>query len=574
MNKIQNSEVAQKFNQIADLLEIDGANPFRVRAYRNAARTLQNLSENVTEAISEHGDLSYLPGIGKDLSSKIDEYVNTGHLKVLEDLEKQVPTILSELLKIPGLGPKRVRLLHSELGITDIKDLKEKVENKEILKIAGFGEKIRLRLLEALSKQEKHPTTRILLSEAKEYSHSLESYLEQNKNVTHCTVAGSYRRRRETVGDLDILVTGENHKKIMDHFLSYPSIDQIISHGDTRSTVVLRSGLQVDLRVVDDTSYGAALLYFTGSKAHNVALRTLAIKKGYKLNEYGMFKGDQITASLKEEDIYRALKMPFIEPELRENNGEIEAALKNKLPVLIQEKDIKGDLHSHTEASDGRNTLSEMAEAAINKGYSYLAITDHSKHVTIANGLDEKRLHKQIHEIDRLNKKFTDFKLLKSCEIDILDDGTLDISDELLAQLDIRVCAVHYKFNLSKAQQTDRIIKAMNNPYFNILAHPTGRLLGKREPYEIDMEKIMKAAKELNRIIEINSQPDRLDISETYCRMAKDFKVKISISTDAHSLSQLNFMHLGIGQARRGWLEKNDVINTLTLNKLNAYLNQ
>ncbi|MEJ2637689.1 MAG: DNA polymerase/3'-5' exonuclease PolX, partial [Calditrichia bacterium] len=386
--------------------------------------------------------------------------------------------------------------------------------------------------------------------------------LKNVKGVKKVEVAGSYRRQKETVGDIDILVTCKKGAQVMDSFVKYDDVEQVVSKGKTRSTVILRTGLQVDLRVVPQVSFGAAMHYFTGSKAHNIAIRKMGVKENLKINEYGVFKNEKRIAGRTEEEVYKQVGLPYIEPELREMRGEIEAAQKHKLPHLVQLKNIRGDLQSHTKASDGKLSLEEMADAAREKGYDYLAITDHSKHVTVANGLDEKRLAESIEQIDKLTGKLNGFRLLKSVEVDILSDGKLDLSDDILKELDIVICSVHYNFNLSRDEQTQRVLRAMDNPYFNIFAHPTGRLIGEREPYEIDLEKVMESAKNKNCFLEINAQPDRLDLSDNYIKMAKDMGVKLAISTDAHSKSDLDNMRFGVSQARRGWLEPDDVLNT------------
>lgn len=565
---IQNAEVAQTFSQLADLLEIQGANPFRIRAYRTAARTLIELSQNVADVIEAHGKLYEYPGIGKDLASKIEEIVQTGHLQAFDEAAEKTPKFLLDFLKIPTLGPKRVKILHEKLGIKSLEDLQRVAESNEILKVRGFGEKTRAEILEGIKKIQQEQKKHVLLFEAEEAANLLSRYLSKAPGLQKLEVAGSFRRRKEIVADLDILVTAKKSQPVMEHFLKFENIAKVISKGSTRSTVNLKSGLQVDLRVVDNNSYGAALLYFTGSKAHNIAVRARALKRGLKINEYGVFKGEKSIVSAKEEEIYELLKLPYIEPELRENRGEIEAAVKGQLPHLIQIKDLQGDLHMHTTASDGRNSLKEMALAAKKMGYAYIGITDHSRRVAVAHGLDKKQLLKQIDQIDELNAEIQGITILKSIEVDILEDGRLDLPDDVLEKLDYTVGAIHSYFQLPSQKQTDRILRAMDNPHFRIFAHPMGRLIGKREPYAMNVEKIMKAAKERSIILELNSQPERMDLSDTLCRMAKDLGIKIAISTDSHSVNQLNLMKYGVGQARRGWLEKKDVINTLPLAKL------
>jgi DNA polymerase (family 10) len=397
-------------------------------------------------------------------------------------------------------------------------------------------------------------------------------YLTRVKGINKITVTGSYRRRRETVGDLDILISCRSDSKIMDAFVNYDEVKRVMSKGETKSSVILRSGLQVDLRKVPAVSYGAALHYFTGSKAHNIAIRKLAVKRKLKINEYGVFKGDKRVAGKTEEEVYGQVGLPYIEPELREDNGEIEAAQKGKLPKLVKLDDIRGDLHAHTKETDGHNTLEEMAEAARERGYEYLAITEHSQKVTMARGFDARKLEKQIKTIGKLNDKLKGITILKGIEVDILKDGSLDLPDDILKELDVVVCSVHYYRNLSKKQMTERIIKAMDNPYFNVLAHPTGRLINERAPYEVDLEKVVKKAKEAGCFLEINAHPDRLDLTDTHCKMAKEEVVKIVISTDAHHTTDFAFMRYGVDQARRGWLEAEDVVNTRSLKELRKLL--
>jgi DNA polymerase (family X) len=568
---VHNSNIADIFNELADLLEIQGANQFRIRAYRNAARTLGELSQNVADMVKSGEGLPKLAGIGKDLATKIREIVETGKLSLLEELKKEVPGELSGLMKIQGLGPRKVKALHENLGISSLAELKKAVSEKRVREIPGFGEKTEQSILEEIE-QIKGDEQRLKLVVAEQIAEPFVSYLLKAKGVKEITVAGSYRRRKETVGDLDILATASADSDIMDRFVHYEDVAKIISEGTTRSTVQLRSGLHVDLRVVPQASYGAALHYFTGSKAHNIALRTLGVKKKLKINEYGVFKDNRMVAGRTEEEVYGEVGLPFIPPELREDRGEVEAAQNNSLPALVTLDDIRGDLHVHTNLTDGRASLAEMAEAAKMKGYEYIAVTEHSKHVTVARGMKAGDVLKRNEEIDRLNEKLRRITVLKSMELDILDDGSLDLPDEVLRELDLVVCSVHYKFNLTRDKQTERVIRAMDNPYFNILSHPTGRLINERRPYELDMEKVMQAAKERGCFMELNSHPDRLDLNDMDCRMAKDIGVKIAISTDAHSANDLDFMRFGIGQARRGWLERDDVLNTRSWGEMKKLL--
>lgn len=570
---IHNAEIAEAFTTLADLLEIEDANPFRVRAYRNAARTVSGHSQSMADMVAHGDDLTELPDIGEDLAQKIQTLVETGRLPLLEEVEARTPAALSDLMKIEGLGPKRVKILYKELNICSIEDLKQAINNGKVHELEGFGEKS-----EALIKKHleyfQHEKQRTKLPEAEEIAASLIQHLEKSHGVKKITAAGSLRRRKETVGDLDILVSIKKDSSVMQDFVNYDEVTEVISHGGTRSTVRLRSGIHVDLRVVPDISYGAALHYFTGSQAHNIAVRKLGVKKGYKINEYGVFKKDERIAGKTESEIFKFVGLSYIEPELREDRGEIQAAQKGKLPKLIDIKDIHGDLHAHTKETDGHNTLEEMANAAIRRGYEYLAITDHSQHVTVAKGMNKERLLAHIKAIDKLNEKLDKLTLLKSIEVDILDDGSLDLPNDVLKHLDLTVCSIHYKFNLSRKQQTERVLRAMGNPYFNILGHPSGRLINERQPYELDLEKVMRAAKDSGCFLELNAHPDRLDLTDDNCLLAKEIGLKLAISTDAHSINGLDLMRFGIGQARRGWIEASDVINTRPLNQLKKLINR
>jgi DNA polymerase (family 10) len=569
---IHNSDIADMFNETADLLEIQGNNPFRIRAYRSAARTIQSLPKSVADLISENADLTRFQGIGKDLAGKIREIAETGSFKALVELKKQVPEELEQLMSISGLGAKRVAKIYHGLKITTLEQLKEAIKSGKIFRLEGFGEKTAQNILEEISRLEQEQTKRLKLPAAEEIAEPLLMYLKKAKGVKDVCIAGSFRRRKETVNDLDILVTCQAGSNIMDYFTSYEDVQKVVSKGKTRSTVLLRSSFQVDVRVVPQKSFGAAIVYFTGSKEHNIAIRKLAIQKKLKLNEYGIFKGDKQVAGKTESEVYKKLNLAYIEPELRENRGEVEASIENKLPNLITLENIRGDLHVHSNHTDGHDTIEEIALAAKEKGYEYIAITDHSKHVTVAGGLKPKEVLKELEEIDRINEKLKGITILKGAEVDILEDGSLDHPDDILKELDLSVCSIHYKFNLPKQKQTERIVKAMDNPYFNILAHPTGRLINERSPYDVDIEEVMKAAKDKGCIFELNAYPDRLDLNDIYCKMAKDMGIKIVISTDSHRISHLDYMRFGIGQARRGWLEPEDVVNTRSLDKLKKLL--
>jgi len=570
---IHNSDVAEIFNKVADLLDIEGANQFRVRAYRNAARVVSGLPHSVSDMVGDGQDLSKLPGIGKDLAGKIKEIVETGSLEQLKELEGRTSSELSKLMKVEGLGPKRVKVLHEELGVTNVKELKEAASQGRIKGLEGFGQKTERAILKELETTDIEKK-RVKLVEAEQNARSLVDYLKDRKGVKDIVVAGSYRRNKETVGDLDILVTAKKGSQVMDHFVGFEDVTKVVSRGKTRSTVVLRSGLHVDLRVVPQVSYGAALHYFTGSKDHNIAVRKLGVKRKLKINEYGVFKGEERVAGKTEEEVYGTVDLPYIEPELRENWGEIEAAQEDELPALIRLEDIRGDLHAHTKETDGHHSLQEIARAAKDHGYEYLAVSDHSKRVTMAHGLDSRRLEKQIEEIDRLNGKLQGITLLKSIEVDILKHGSLDLPDDILKELDLTVCAVHYDTKLSRNKQTERIIRAMDNPYFTILAHPTGRLINERESYELDLEKVMEAALERGCFLELNAHPDRLDLADGNCKMAREMGVKLAISTDAHRITDLDYMRFGVNQGRRGWLEPEDVINTRSLKELKKLLDR
>lgn len=570
---IHNTDIAAHFEEIADLLEIQGENPFRIRAYRNAARTVNDIGTELSAWVTKDEDLTRLPGIGKDLAAKIVEIVRTGTTAKLKELHKAVPAGVTAMLKLPGLGPKRVKLLMDQLGLRTLKQLQRAAQGGKIRQLVGFGEKTERHILQVLQTH-LGKGGRIKLADASQYAEALLAYLKQTRGVEEAVAAGSYRRAKETVGDLDILVTATTTSPVMERFVGYEEVKKIVSQGATRATVLLRSGLQVDLRAVPAKSFGAALQYFTGSKNHNIAVRRLGQQRGLKINEYGVFKGNRRIAGATEESVYAAVNLPYIAPELRENRGEIEAAQRHRLPDLIDIKDIKGDLHSHSKATDGSNTLEEMAQAAKKVGLKYLAITEHSRHLTVAKGFDATRLEKQMTEIDRLNGELQGIVLLKGIEVDILEDGSLDLPATLLARLDLVVGAVHSKFNLPRKKQTERILRAMDTPHFTLLAHPSGRLIGEREAYDVDMERIIRAARQRGCFLELNAQPERLDLSDVYCNMAKSEGVLISVASDAHSIRDFTNLRFAIGQARRGWLEAQDVLNTRPLTKLQPLLRQ
>lgn len=565
---VLNAEIAAMFDQTAELLEIEGGNPFRARAYRRAARTIEALPQSVTGMIAAGKDLTELPGIGKDLAGKIAAIVSSGRFDVLESLKRKLPGELGAIAALPGLGPKRVKLLYERLHIRTLANLRRAARSGRIHELKGFGKKTEEKILAALEKPAAEKRFKLSVAEAE--AAALLHYLKHPKGSIE--TAGSFRRRRETVGDLDIVATARDTAKVGNRLVKYDNVREVLAHGSTRTTVILRSGLQVDLRVVPASSYGAALLYFTGSKAHNIALRRLANERDWKLNEYGLFRGSRRIAGSSETEIYKKLGLAFVAPELREDRGEVDAARERRLPKLIELADIRGDLHAHTDWSDGTASIADMATAAKERGYAYLAITDHSRRVTVAHGLDAARLSHQIGEIERLNERLHGITLLKGVEVDILADGRLDLPDNILSRLDVVVAAVHYKFDLARDAQTDRIIRAMDNPYVNIIAHPTGRLLGQREPYPVDIDRLIAAAKERHCCLEINAEPDRLDLNDIHAKAAKEMGVKLAISTDAHATHALGYMRFGIDQARRGWLEAGDAINSRSLAQLRKLL--
>ncbi len=577
---MENTEIARIFYEIADLLEIKGENPFRVRSYRNAGLIIEGLPVSVKSIVErDEQELEKIKGIGKSIREKVVEILKTGKCSFHEQLLRELPSGLLEILNISGIGPRKVELLYKSLGVKSVDDL-ERVAKKGLLRgLPGMGEKTEQKILKSIEEYRSLRLTaqRFRLSVAYPYAMGYVEYMRQVGHISQIEIAGSLRRWKDTIGDVDILVTCGKRGAIMDvmeHFVNYGEVREVLAKGETKSSVVLNVGLQVDLRVLDEGSFGSALQYFTGSKAHNIAIRDRAKKLGLKISEYGVFreKTGKKVAGRTEEEVYRAVGLVWIPPEIRENKGEIELAEKDSLPHLLEEGDIKGDLHVHTHYSDGTNTIEEMAQKAIERGYEYIAITDHSKAVGIAHGLDETRLKKQLKEIDRINQAFRErginFTILKGAEVDIRADGTLDHPPEVLRELDCVVGAVHSRFDMPGPQMTERIIKALSTGLVNILAHPTGRLIGIREPYEVDMEAIMECAKEYGVALELNSYPERLDLNDTHLRLAKDRGVLVSIGTDSHSEYHLEYITYGVHTARRGWLEARDVLNAMPLASL------
>ncbi len=571
--QVTNRDIAAIFNELADLLEIKGENPFRVRAYRNAARLLDALGESVEEMLERGEDLTKLPGIGEDLAEKIAEIVRTGRLQKLEALKKEIPESLRSMLSIEGLGPKRVKILYEKLHLTDARELEKAARAHKIRALEGFGPKTEEAIIKGvrLLKQE---GVRHLFAEAEPIANDLVDYLKKAPGLKSVDVAGSFRRKKETVGDLDLLCIAEDPAEVIGYFTKFERIAEVISAGTTRATVVLKNALQIDLRAVKEESYGAALHYFTGSKRHVIAVRKIAIDLGLKINEYGVYKKGRRIAGKEEAEVYKSVKLPLIPPELREERGEIEAAKKGRLPDLIERSDLRGDLHMHTTYSDGIHTIEEMARKGREMGYAYIAITDHSPGLAMIKGLDAKKARKQIEEIDALNEKLEPFRILKGMEVDIFEDGSLDMERDLLRKLDIVTAAIHSKFSLSKKAQTKRLLKAIENPLVHVIAHPTGRLIGKREAIALDLRPVFEAAADAGVAMEINAQPERLDLNDIHIREAKEQGVKFTISTDAHAKDQLDFIRYGINQARRGWIEKGDVLNTLGLEALIEFLNR
>ncbi|WP_371227032.1 DNA polymerase/3'-5' exonuclease PolX [Pseudomonas sp. QE6] len=571
---LSNEHIARVFEEIADLLELEGANPFRIRAYRNAARSVLASEIALAALVLAGKPLPKLRGIGDDLAEKVRVISLTGSCPLLERLKGKFPDDGTKLLQLPFIGAKRARLLQQELGIDTLPALQRAMVDGRLARLHGFGPRLLAHLgkaLQALGGTER----RHLQVDAFGQAEPLLSFIRGQKGVMGVQVAGSLRRRRDTIGDLDFVVCAQDSTEpIMPSLLNYPLIVDVMASGATRSSLRLDSGMQVDIRVVERSSFGSALQYLTGSKAHVIALRRRAHERGFKLNEYGVFKDTMQVAGETEEDVYQALGLCWIPPELREDRGEIEAAERNTLPALIETEDLRGDLHCHTSASDGRHSLREMALAAQRLGWEYLAITDHSQHQYAAHGLDADRLARQIDEIDQLNEELDSLTLLKGCEVDILPDGTLDLPDSVLERLDLVVGAIHGYFLLSSAQQTRRILRAMDSRFFTILAHPSGRLLLEREAYAMDMPAVIRHARQRGCFLELNAQPRRLDLDEIHCRLAKEKGVLVSVNSDAYQLADFAFLDQGIGQARRGWLERDDVLNTRSLKQLRALFRQ
>ncbi|WP_290649619.1 DNA polymerase/3'-5' exonuclease PolX [Aquisalimonas sp.] len=569
---LRNRDIATLFKRLADLLEIEGENPFRIQAYRNAAETIEGLAAPVTELVAAETDLTQYSHIGKDIAEKIEGVVATGRLAALDEVAQRVPPELADLMGVKGLGPKGVKALHDHFHIRSVDELEQLAREGRVRELSGFGAKKEAALLEGIHELHARQYQRTPLAEAEAQAEPLRAWLAAVDGVECIEIAGSYRRRRETVGDIDIVVACADGAAVMERLVRYDGIERVASRGTTRSSVILADGLQVDVRAVPTESFGAALMYFTGSKQHNVALRQRAIQRDLKLNEYGLFQGDDAVAGADEPGIYRQLGLVWIPPELRGDRGEVEAAERDHLPALIEADAIRGDLHAHTTWSDGRDTLEDMARGARARGYEYLAITDHGPRVRIANGLSPERLQTQAEAIAELDASLDGITLLKGCEVDILADGTLDLPDEVLATLDIVVCSIHYNLRQSRQEQTDRVLRAMENPYFMIWGHPTAREVNRREPIDIDLERCLEEAAEHGIAIEVSAQPKRLDLNDAGARLAREKGCRLVINTDAHSVGNLDLVRHGVDQARRAWAEAEDIINTRGLVELRKAL--
>ncbi len=569
---MQNSEIAQLFHEVADLLEIQGENPFRVRAYRRAAESLEALSEGVA-TIAARGELEKIQGIGKDLATKIKEVLDTGRIRYLEDLRKEIPAGVVELMGVHGVGPRTAKLLFDQAGVDSVEKLEALARAGKLAGLPGIKAKTEQNILKGIAVW-RAGRERMPLGRALALAEAIVASLKILPGVSRIETAGSLRRMRETVKDVDVLVTAADAAPVMDAFVSLPNVAEVLARGETKSSVRLAEGIQADLRVVEPQAFGAALQYFTGSKAHNIRVRELAVRKDLKLSEYGVFAavGERRVAGATEEEVYAALGLPWIPPELREDLGEVEAALEGRLPALVEPGHIRGDLHCHTNWSDGRLTPEELVRAAVARGYEYVAIADHSRSSTVANGLDERRLEEQLVLIEALRAKVKGITILAGSEVDIRADGTLDFPDELLARLDVVVVSVHSRFKQEERAMTERIARALQNPHVRILGHATGRLLGERDPYAVDLEAVFAAARDAGVAVEINASPQRLDVKDAHARRARALGLTLAINTDAHAESHLDFMRLGVGVARRAWLGPDAILNTRPAKDLLAWL--
>jgi len=569
---MKNQFIADVLYQIADLLDLKGEVFFKTRAYRMAAQTIEVIDENIEDVVKK-GKLREISGIGEALSKKITELVETGELKYFERLKKEIPTGLLSMLDISGLGPKKVAALYQKLGIKTIEDLQKACTDGKVRNLEGFGEITERNILRGIQLKEKI-SGRMLINVAFEDGKKYIEYLHGCKEIKRLSIAGSLRRWKETIGDLDVLASSDKPDEVMEYFVKYKDVQRVLLKGSTKTSVVLNDNLQVDLRVIEDKSYGAALQYFTGSKEHNVKMRGIAIKQGFKLNEYGLFdkETEKFIVGKNEEEIYKKLGLLFIEPELRENRGEIEASGKNMLPKLVKFEDIKGDFHIHSNWSDGFETIENLVKHTRKIGYEYIGIADHSQSLHVAHGLSEERVVEKIKEIEKINKKFSDFKVLCGTECDVKIDGSLDYSNKVLKMFDFVGIGIHMNFKMAPKEITNRILCGMENENVTFVAHPTCRLIGRREPFELDIDKIIEKAVEKDIFLEINAFPDRLDLNDLHVKLAKEKKAKFIIGTDAHNLNHLGFMQFGVATAKRGWLEKKDILNTYTYKEVEKKL--
>ncbi len=568
---MQNPDIARLFDEVADLLEINNENPFRVRAYRNAARVVRDYPRPLAEEVRRHVDLTAIPGIGEDLAAKIHEIATTGTLTLHRQLAAKLPAGLLDLLRIPGLGPKRVKLLYAKLKVKSAADLQKALEAGKVTTLAGFGPKIEQNIRAGLGAA-LHVAHRLLLPDAEQHATAILAYLREAGGLTNLEVAGSYRRRRETIGDLDILATTTDPAAVIERFVAYPEAAKVVSRGATRISVQLRGGLQVDLRVVEPAAFGAALMYFTGSKPHNVELRQVAQDRRYKLNEYGLYRGTRRIAGRAEAEVYAKLGLDWIAPELREARGEIALARAHRLPELVSLEQIRGDLQMHTTATDGAGSLEEMIEGCRSRGYAYCAITDHSKRVSMAMGLDPKRLRAQWKAIDAWNASHGGFTALKSVELDILESGKMDLPDDVLAEADYVVASIHYGMNQDEQTLTRRMLNAITHPHVDAIGHPTGRRVGKRDSYRLDFDSIAAAAADHGCLLEVNGHPERMDLPDTLAAAAKAKGVRFVLSTDSHHANNLGFMRFAVDLARRAGLEAADIANTRSLSEFRKLL--
>ena len=569
---MKNKEIAKIFNEIAEYLEMEGVQ-FKPYAYQKAALTLETLKNDVEDLYKQGGlkALKSIPGVGESMAHKIEEYLTTGHIQYYEEFKKKMPIALDEIVGVEGVGPKKARVLFEKLGIKTLEELEAAARAHRIAPLFGFGEKTEKNILQAIEFL-KGSKGRFLLGEILPIANQVLKQLQRLPEVERANTAGSVRRMKETIGDVDFLVISTDPARVMDFFVALPGVVKVWGQGATKSSVRLKEGFDMDLRVIPPESYGAALQYFTGSKDHNIALRKIAIDRGFKLSEYGLFKGSQMIAAKTEEEVYGKLGMPWIPPELREDRGEIDAALGGKLPEIIGYGDIKGDLHVHCNWDGGANSIDEIVAAALALGYEYVGIADHTKFLKIEHGLDEAKLRARNQEIDEINARLAregkHFRVLKGCEANIMADGSIDITDEALAELDFVIAGVHSLFKQPREEMTRRILRAMHNPHVDIIAHPTGRILKRREEYEVAVDDLLKGAQETGTILEINSYPERLDLGDVNILAAKQAGIKMVINTDTHNVDQLHLMSFGISQARRGWAEKKDIINTWPVGEL------